>query len=138
MAEIVPFRGLRYTESAGASAALIAPPYDVISPDERERLHAQSPQNVVRVESDPAGSEVWFSGKKQGDTPFELRYDAATASRSPLTLELRHAGYRAAPLSLTGRDEDGVLVGTLTRRPSDTKKPDKPPASGTDDIRLER
>ena len=78
MAEIVPFRGLRYTESAGASAALIAPPYDVISPDERERLHAQSPQNVVRVES---------GRDEPGDDAMRNRYARARAALVAWTAE---------------------------------------------------
>ncbi len=71
MAEIIPFRGLRYTVSAGAPAALIAPPYDVISPDERERLHAQSPQNIVRVES---------GRDEPGDDAMRNRYARAQAA----------------------------------------------------------
>jgi uncharacterized protein (DUF1015 family) len=50
MAVVKPFRALRYDESvAGALAALVAPPYDVISPQEREELRARSPYNVVHL-----------------------------------------------------------------------------------------
>ena len=50
MAVVKPFRALRYDESeAGPLATLVAPPYDVISPDERDRLRAQSPYNVVHL-----------------------------------------------------------------------------------------
>jgi uncharacterized protein (DUF1015 family) len=44
-----PFRALRYTEGAGPPADLIAPPYDVIGPEEREQLAARSPYNVVHL-----------------------------------------------------------------------------------------
>jgi uncharacterized protein (DUF1015 family) len=45
-----PFRALRYDPAvAGPLATLVAPPYDVISPDERDRYIAQSPYNVVRL-----------------------------------------------------------------------------------------
>jgi uncharacterized protein (DUF1015 family) len=48
MAEVEPFAGLRF---GGAPLAdVIAPPYDVISPDEQDRLYARSPFNVVRLE----------------------------------------------------------------------------------------
>jgi uncharacterized protein (DUF1015 family) len=48
--EIKPFRALRYdTEVAGPLEELIAPPYDVIGPDERARYLEQSPYNVVHV-----------------------------------------------------------------------------------------
>lgn len=47
MADLRPFRGTRYTPFAGALHDLVAPPYDVISPDERTALASQSPHNVV-------------------------------------------------------------------------------------------
>lgn len=47
MATIRPFRGLRFTPAAGRLEALVAPPYDVITPEEREALGAQSEHNVT-------------------------------------------------------------------------------------------
>ncbi len=48
MAEVAPFTGLRF---AGPPLGdVIAPPYDVISPDEQDRLYARSPYNVIRLE----------------------------------------------------------------------------------------
>jgi uncharacterized protein (DUF1015 family) len=50
MAEIAPFRGILYdTNKAGPAAKLLAPPYDVISPEEREKLAALDPHNCVRL-----------------------------------------------------------------------------------------
>jgi uncharacterized protein (DUF1015 family) len=49
MAEIAPFRGILYTPQAGAPEKLLAPPYDVISPEEREKLAALDPHNCVRL-----------------------------------------------------------------------------------------
>ena len=50
MAVVKPFRALRYDEEkAGPLEALVAPPYDVISPEQREELRARSPYNVVRL-----------------------------------------------------------------------------------------
>jgi uncharacterized protein (DUF1015 family) len=49
MAEIAPFRGILYTAKAGAPAQLLAPPYDVISTEERARLAALDPHNCVRL-----------------------------------------------------------------------------------------
>jgi uncharacterized protein (DUF1015 family) len=50
MAEILPFRGVRYdTQRAGQLDRLIAPPYDVISDAERAALAEQSPYNVVHL-----------------------------------------------------------------------------------------
>src|SRR4029453_11543740 len=50
MAEIKPFRALRYdTGQAGPLEDLVAPPYDVIGPAEREQYLARSPYNVVHL-----------------------------------------------------------------------------------------
>lgn len=55
MATFEPFRGVRY---AGQPLdRVIAPPYDVVSPEERARLAARSPYNAVHLElpePDPA------------------------------------------------------------------------------------
>jgi uncharacterized protein (DUF1015 family) len=45
-----PFRALRYDEeAAGPLDDLVAPPYDVITPEAREHLLARSPWNAVRL-----------------------------------------------------------------------------------------
>src|SRR5919202_1429558 len=49
MAEVRPFRALGYGERAGPLEELVAPPFDVISPAEREQLLARSPHNVVHL-----------------------------------------------------------------------------------------
>ena len=50
MANVAPFRGLRYDRAVvGDLATVTAPPYDVISPDALERFELASPYNVVRL-----------------------------------------------------------------------------------------
>ncbi|MBV6457750.1 MAG: hypothetical protein HONBIEJF_00869 [Fimbriimonadaceae bacterium] len=49
MATIRPFRGLRYSAAAGPLEALVAPPYDVLSQEERNEYAARSPHNVVHL-----------------------------------------------------------------------------------------
>jgi uncharacterized protein (DUF1015 family) len=50
MAELKPFRALRYdTGEAGPLVDLVAPPYDVIDPAQRDALLAKSPHNVVHL-----------------------------------------------------------------------------------------
>jgi uncharacterized protein (DUF1015 family) len=49
MAVIEPFRAVRYAGAAGSPTDLVAPPYDAVTPDERERLFDRSPYNVVRL-----------------------------------------------------------------------------------------
>src|SRR6476659_4234857 len=51
MAEIKPLTALHYDlEQAGRLQELLAPPYDVIDPEERERLAARSAYNVVHID----------------------------------------------------------------------------------------
>jgi uncharacterized protein (DUF1015 family) len=49
MAQVRPFRALRYSASAGPLDRLVSPPYDVISPEERLRYLALDPHNVVHL-----------------------------------------------------------------------------------------
>jgi uncharacterized protein (DUF1015 family) len=50
VAVVRPFRALRYDPAvAGDLEPLVAPPYDVIQPEEREELLRQSPYNVVHL-----------------------------------------------------------------------------------------
>jgi uncharacterized protein (DUF1015 family) len=49
MAQVRPFRGLRFSAEAGPLSDLVAPPYDVISPSEREELAAKNANNVVNL-----------------------------------------------------------------------------------------
>ena len=50
MAVVRPFRALRYDQAvAGPLESLVAPPYDVIGPEQREELRGRSPYNVVHL-----------------------------------------------------------------------------------------
>jgi len=50
MATVRPFRALRYSQHSSDISSLTAPPYDVISPAQRESLLALSQTNVVALE----------------------------------------------------------------------------------------
>jgi uncharacterized protein (DUF1015 family) len=50
MADVRPFRGLRYDAALATPALNIAPPYDVISPEQQAALYERSAHNVVRIE----------------------------------------------------------------------------------------
>jgi uncharacterized protein (DUF1015 family) len=51
MADIAPFRGLRYDLARVADpATILAPPYDVVSDAERTVLETRDPHNVIRLE----------------------------------------------------------------------------------------
>ncbi len=82
MAQIHPFGGFRYDLSQGADlAALVAPPYDVLSKSEIAALHAASPHNITHltrpVSYEDAGClwSAWRnSGVVRGDTPSLYHY----------------------------------------------------------------
>ncbi len=57
MAELEPFRALRYADPARL-ADLIAPPYDVVDPPARARLLARDPHNVVAVDLPEGGDHA--------------------------------------------------------------------------------
>lgn len=47
---VIPFRGLRYNvEKVGNINDVIAPPYDVIKPEERVEIEQQHPANIIRL-----------------------------------------------------------------------------------------
>ncbi len=50
MAELRPFRGLRYDPGVVDLGAVLAPPYDVIDVAQQEQLYGRAMQNVVRFE----------------------------------------------------------------------------------------
>jgi uncharacterized protein (DUF1015 family) len=49
MADVQPFRAVRYAGAAGPLADLVAPPYDAVSEEERAALYTRSPYNVVHL-----------------------------------------------------------------------------------------
>ena len=51
MALVVPFPGIRYNPNKIDSlAAVVTPPYDVISSDQQSAYYERSPFNVIRIE----------------------------------------------------------------------------------------
>jgi uncharacterized protein (DUF1015 family) len=71
MVAIAPFRALRYNlERAGDLSVVVAPPYDVISPEQQAQLYAASPYNIVRLilgRRAPADTETdnWYTRAKR-------------------------------------------------------------------------
>jgi uncharacterized protein (DUF1015 family) len=49
MADVQPFRAVRYSGAAGALPDLVAPPYDTVTSEERKQLFTRSPYNVVHL-----------------------------------------------------------------------------------------
>jgi uncharacterized protein (DUF1015 family) len=70
MADVKPFRAVRYDESvAGPLESLTAPPYDVISDDERGEYLARSPYNVVHLtlpDDEDEAARVFADWQREG------------------------------------------------------------------------
>ncbi len=63
MAQIKPFRPLRYTSKAGDIKVNVCPPYDIISPEQREELIKKSEYNLIRLEL-PVGEDKYNEAGK--------------------------------------------------------------------------
>ena len=74
MPDIRPFRALRYdVDTVGDLGAVVAPPYDIISPARRAQLAARDPRNIVAVE---------LPEEQPGDEPQDrYRRSAAALAR---------------------------------------------------------
>ena len=70
MADVRPFRALRYDPARADIALTIAPPYDIISSDEQAELYGRSSYNAVRIE---------YGEQLAGDNDTNNRYTRAAA-----------------------------------------------------------
>lgn len=68
MAEIIPFRGILYNVSKVSGEDVVAPPYDIITPEYKEQLYSKSPYNIVRID---------FGKELEGDNESENKYARA-------------------------------------------------------------
>ena len=72
MAEIRPFRGVRYNQAINNDLSrVICPPYDIISPQQQEELYRRSEYNFVRIE---------YNREMAGDNGQENRYERAAGT----------------------------------------------------------
>jgi len=71
MAEIIPFKGIRYDPTKVDVEKVVAPPYDVISDNHRDLLYQRHPNNIVRL---TRGKDL------ESDGPQENKYTRAAHS----------------------------------------------------------
>lgn len=71
MAHIIPFRGTLYDAAKVSGDDVIAPPYDIVTPPQRDELYRKSPFNIIRVD---AGIDM------PGDNETHNRYTRARES----------------------------------------------------------
>jgi len=68
MADINPFKGILYSVSKVSIEDVLAPPYDLITPEYQEELYRKSPYNVVRID---------FGKEQPEDTEADNKYTRA-------------------------------------------------------------
>ena len=69
MAEVIPFKGILYNPEAVHAGSVMAPPYDIVSPELKEELYNKSPHNIIRVD---------FGKDDDGDNEHRNRYTRAS------------------------------------------------------------
>src|SRR3954469_13317391 len=107
MAQVKPFRAVRFGEKAGPLETLVAPPYDVISREQREELSARSEHNVVSLtlpDDEGEAGRLWREWRADGvleDEPdpgfWWLAQDYVGPDGGARTREGRAAALRAEP-----------------------------------------
>ncbi len=129
MAEVKPFRAERYDESkAGPLERLVAPPYDVISPEQRADYLARSPYNVVHLtlpdDEEQAGRDI-TAWREQGVLAREAKPgywllsqdyvgpDGVPRTRSGLVASLRAEPYESGTVLPHERTHSGPKEGRL-------------------------
>jgi uncharacterized protein (DUF1015 family) len=70
MADVRPFRGIRFDPARVNVSTVLCPPFDVIAPAEQEAYHARDPHNVIRLElglgnPDPEAPDNWYQRAAQ-------------------------------------------------------------------------
>jgi len=68
MAEVIPFRGVLYNPQRVDTTSVMAPPYDIVTPEFKEILYRRSPYNIIRID---------FGKDNKGDNQEENRYTRA-------------------------------------------------------------
>jgi uncharacterized protein (DUF1015 family) len=77
MADVRPLPGIRYASTENL-AALVTPPYDVISPAAQERYYARDPHNIIRLE---------LGRDEPGDDSLDNKYTRAATLFAEWRLE---------------------------------------------------
>ena len=88
MAQIIPFRGYTYNPETVDIESALAPPYDVVKQDERDRFCRENPFNILRLELPDSPLEVvrelfssWINAgviqkdREESLYPYEIQFE---------------------------------------------------------------
>ncbi len=109
MAKVIPFRGILYNTSKVSIEDVLAPPYDIITPEYLEALYMQSPYNIVRIDS----------GKENpGDNEAENKYIRARRYldewiKDGVLIQSKKPSFYAYEMSYNIYSEKKQLIGFL-------------------------
>lgn len=104
MADVRPVPGIRYAPETDL-AAVVTPPYDVISPEAQARYYERSPENIIRLE---------LGRDEAGDDELANRYTRAAATFA--TWRLRGILRQDAPPALYLYEQRFHALGGERRR----------------------
>ncbi len=68
MAEIIPIKGILYNPDKVDASEVMAPPYDIVTPEFKEKLYRRDPHNIIRID---------FGKEGDDDNENENRYTRA-------------------------------------------------------------
>lgn len=101
MAEIRPFRALRFSESAGCAQQLTCPPYDIISEEQRQAYLQRNPNNIIRLEL-----------PRDGENPYQVASDVLQQwLQSGVLRQDERAAYYIYEIDFSTDGMDGCPVG---------------------------
>ncbi|MBS1112163.1 MAG: hypothetical protein H6Q95_455 [Nitrospirae bacterium] len=69
MAEVIPFKGVLYNPEKVNAGLVMAPPYDIITPEHKEELYKKDPFNIIRID---------FGRDSDDDNEHDNRYTRAS------------------------------------------------------------
>ncbi|MDQ6909905.1 MAG: DUF1015 domain-containing protein, partial [Actinomycetota bacterium] len=118
MPRFEPFAGTRYDLSRVDLADVVAPPYDVIGPEEQGVLEARSPHNAVRVElaRDEGGQDRYELARRRLD---DWAVAGILVDDTAPSFYIYRMGYRdengrprqtTGVLGALGLDDDGTVL----------------------------
>ncbi|MEW6003044.1 MAG: DUF1015 domain-containing protein, partial [Nitrospirota bacterium] len=109
MAKVIPFKGVLYNTSRVDAGVVLAPPYDIITPEFQDELYRKSPYNIVRVD---------FGKEQPGDDEADNKYFRAkryfeTWIRDEILVVSRKPSFYAYEISYVINGEEKRLLGFL-------------------------
>jgi len=109
------FLATRRSEPLTSTPQLV--PSNVPLPISASRPALPSPAFTLRIDSNPAGAEVFEGDSSLGRTPMQISVDAARVSQAPRTFSLRKSGYLPYTIVQGAAAQDTHVLAQLSSEP---------------------